>query len=280
VLGPLLVAVVLLYVFRVELFGADRPVRLLTAGALIIIGWAFARSLGRALQPRLYRGVDPGAAGIAGFLIRLVTLIVIVLASLRIAGLHLSSLALGASFTAVILGLAAQQTIGNVLAGVVLLSAHLFKVGERVRFSGFGMDVEGTVASHGLLHLTLTDGDDLVMVPNSTALTMSVRPLREPASVNMRARLPRRVDPETIQNRVAAAVTVPTKGSPDIVLEEFEGDDIVVRIKATPADRQEGGRLAREVLEAVADLRRDTDQATFDGSRQGRADADRGTTGS
>lgn len=41
------------YAYRVELFGTDKPVRLATAGALVIIGRAVARNLGRALQPHL-----------------------------------------------------------------------------------------------------------------------------------------------------------------------------------------------------------------------------------
>jgi small conductance mechanosensitive channel len=256
ILAPLLVAIVLAYVFRFELFGTDEPVRIITAGALVLIGWVFARSLGHALEPRLARSLDPGSAGVVGFFVRLIALLTIVLASLRIAGIQPGALALGASFTAVILGLAAQQTVGNILAGFVLISTHPFKVGDRVRFNGFGMDVEGTVAAHGLLHLTLTDGADTVKIPNNTALTMSIRPLREPASVDMRARLPTGVDPVEIERKVASTVSVATKANPEITLEEFDGDSIVVRIKATPAHHREGGRLAREVLHAVEELHR------------------------
>ena len=68
------------------------------------------------------------------------------------------------------------------------------------------MDVEGTVAAHGLLYVTMTDGADLIMVPNSTALAMSVRPLREPAAVDMRARLRQDVDPESVQERLAKSL--------------------------------------------------------------------------
>jgi hypothetical protein len=57
---------------------------------------------------------------------------------------------------------------------------------------------------------------------------------------------------------------VPLKGPPQIVLEEFDGDDIVVRVRATPTDRRAGGRLAREVIEAVAEMRRGP-LATVDG---------------
>jgi small-conductance mechanosensitive channel len=124
-----------------------------------------------------------------------------------------------------------------------------------VRFNGYGMDVEGTVAQHGLLYLTLTDGDDVILVPNNTALTMSIRPLRQPAAVDMRARLPRTVDPEEIQQAIADAVSVATKGSPHVALEELDGDEIVVRVRATPMDPGLGGRLASQVLDAVAALR-------------------------
>jgi small-conductance mechanosensitive channel len=202
---------------------------------------------------------------VAGFLVRLLTLLVILTVSLRIAGLKPGTLVLGASFTAVVVGLAAQQTIGNLLAGIVLLSAHPFRVGERVRFNGFGMDVEGTVAAHGLLYLTLTDGADLVMVPNNTALTMSVRPLREPAGVDMRARLPLGVDPVAVEAAVDSGLSVPTKGPPQVALEEFDGAEIVVRIKAIPIDSQRGGELAREVLEAISALREEAEGGSSNG---------------
>lgn len=253
---PVLAALVVAYVYRVELFGIDEPARIVLAVAMVVIGWAVARNLGRALQPRLARRLDPGSAGVAGFLIRLVALLAIVIVSLRLAGLKPGTLALGASFTAVIVGLAAQQTVGNMIAGVVLLSARPFKIGELVRFTGGGMDVEGTVAAHGLLYLTLTDGDDLVQIPNSAVLSMSSRPLREPAAVDMRARFPGQVDPVEVQNHVAEAITVPVKGAPDVELEEFDGEEVSLRIRAVPADDDHGGRLSREVLEAVASLRR------------------------
>jgi small-conductance mechanosensitive channel len=255
VLVPLTAVVLAAYLLRRELFGVDKPVRLATAGAMVVIGWGLARNLGRMLQPRLAQRLDPGAAGVVGFIVRLFTLVTIALLSLRLAGLKPRTLALGASFTAVIVGLAAQQTVGNVLAGVVLLSARPFQIGDRVRFNGYGMDVEGTVAAHGLLYLTLTDGADLVQVPNSTALAMSNRPMREPTAVDMRARLPADLDPEEIQKRLTEAITVRTKGPPHVALEEFDPDGIVVRIRAKPADDREGGRLAAEVLNAVTALR-------------------------
>ncbi len=258
---PVLAGVIALYRFRIELFGVDEPIRIATAVVLVIVGWALARQLGNALQPRLMSRLEPGVVGVAGFVIRLLTIAVVVIVSLRIAGVNLGALALGASFTAVVLGLAAQQTLGNILAGIVLLSARPFGVGDRVRFAGFGMDVEGTVRGHGLLYVTMQDGEDLVLVPNNTALTMSVRPIREPAGVDMRARLPQDVDPEEIQERVAETVTVALRDEPHVALEEFDGDEVVVRIKAVPDDTSQGGALAREVLQAVTAMAPDGERA-------------------
>ena len=261
VLVPLLAGIVALHRFRTDIFGLDEPVRIGTAILLVIVGWAFARQLGNALAPRLLSRLEPGVAGVTGFVIRLVTIAVMLLVSLRFAGLELGALALGASATAVVFGLAAQQTFGNIIAGVVLLSARPFKVGDRVRFAGFGMDVEGTVAGHGLLYVTMHDGDDLVLVPNNTALTMSVRPIREPVGVDMRARLPQDIDPEEVQERVQSALSVETREAPHVALEEFDGDEVVVRIKATPEESAQGGALAREVLRAVTEMAPDTDRA-------------------
>jgi hypothetical protein len=84
---------------------------------------------------------------------------------------------------------------------------------------------------------------------------MSNRPLREPAAVDMRARLPLGLDPEQIQRQLAESITVRTRRPPHVALEDFDGDSIVVRIRARPADPREGGRLAGEVLDAVSRLR-------------------------
>jgi small-conductance mechanosensitive channel len=251
-LVPALAILGLAYAYRHEVFGVDRPIRFATAIALTILGWALARNLGRLVQPRFTRGLDPSTAGVAGFVIQLATLGFAILISLRLAGIRPGTLAAGAGFTAIVLGLAAQQTIGNLFAGIVLLAARPFGVGDRVRLNGFGMDVEGTVAAHGLLYVTMHDGDDLVLVPNLTVLNMSARPRREPQSVDMRARLPFGTDPEAIQDKVDAAVTVRTKRPPHIALEEFDGDDVVVRVEATPVHERDGAQLAREVLDAVA----------------------------
>jgi small conductance mechanosensitive channel len=255
VLLPLLAVVIAIYSERDRLLGPawDTAVRLGTAFVLLALGWHFARAVGRSLTPWLFKRFEPGVAGTTGFLIRLFTMVVAIAAALRIAGFNPQTLALGGAVTAVIVGLAAQQTIGNVLAGTVLLTARPFRVGERVRLQGGPLAgaVEGVVGGLGLLYTTLASRDGPVMVPNAVALNVAVVPLTEPAGVELRARLQPNVTPEHVEQILRARVTTPMRGPPRVTLEEVDGNALVVRITAIPEHPSDGPRLAAEVLAAI-----------------------------
>jgi small conductance mechanosensitive channel len=258
VLLPFVVAVILAYTYRVQLFGIDTPIRIIAAIALLALGWAFARDLGRAVAPILFKRMDPGTAGTVGFLIRLFALGVSILVALRFAGLEPQTVAVGGAITVVILGLASQQTLGNVIAGTVLLSARPFKVRDRVRFQGGPLagKVEGTVLSLGLLYTTLEQGADTILVPNSVVLNCAVVPLKEAASVDLRARLRPGVRPSQIQELLENMVKTETLDDPHIGLEEIDAEEVVVRIAATPVAEEHGPQLADEILAAIGPVMR------------------------
>jgi small conductance mechanosensitive channel len=272
VLLPLFVGIVILYDNRVSLLGTTEParrghpartvlepalatpLRAVTVLALMILGWAIARDIGRALGPPLFRRLDPATAGTVGFLIRLVAIGLALLVALRVAGIEARELALGTAFTAVIFGLAAQQTLGNLIAGLVLLSARPFRVGERVRLQGGGLagQLEGTVSALGLLYTTFATGEDAILVPNSVVLNVAVMPLREPEAVNLRARLRAGMTPGDLQEILEKSLQTPLRGPPRITLEELDGDEVVVRISATPLVASQGRHLASELLAIVS----------------------------
>lgn len=256
VLLAMLCGIVLIYTYRRALFPPawDTGVRVIAALALVSLGWQFARDVGRAVGPTLFRRMDPGAAGTVGFLIRLLTMCVAVVLALRVAGIRPRTLLLGGAATAVVLGLAAQQTLGNVMAGTVLLNARTFRAGERIRLQGGGLagSVEGIVTSLGLLYTTLANGADTIMVPNSVVLSVAVVPLREPAAVSLRARLRPGSTPVEIEEQLRNAISLPIRGSPKVTLEEVDGDEVVVRISATPNNPADGPRLATQVLHSIS----------------------------
>ena len=265
VFALLLVGLVAAEHYRRELFGVDAPPRIAIAVLMLVVGWQLARDLGRALGPTLFRRLDPGAAGTVGFVARLVTMLIALTLALHIAGVDPRTLAVGGAVTAVVLGLAAQQTFGNLFAGTVLLSARPFRVGERVRLQGGSLAgrIEGTVSSLGLLYTTLANGDDAVLVPNSVVLSVAVTPLREPAGVNIRARLPLDVRPDEVQTMLENAISVDVRTPPRIELESIDGDEVVARVGVTPAHAAEGSVLAAQVLAA---LRRASRERAADGA--------------
>jgi len=258
ILLVLLAGVLVVYAERRTLFGLgfDTPVSILAAVALIALAWQFARDVGRALSPVFYRRMSPATAGTVGFLVRLVFVIASTIVALRIAGLTPKQLALGGAFTAVVLGLAAQQTIGNLFAGTVLLSARPFRVGDRVRMQGGPLagTVEGVVSSLGLLYTTLANGADQVMVPNSVVLNSAVVPLREPAGIDVLVRLQPGSTPSTVQRALDDQLTVPLRRPAGVSLEELEGHEVTVRVQALPLHPTDGPMLADEVLAAVRPL--------------------------
>jgi small conductance mechanosensitive channel len=260
---PMIAGVLVLYSYRQQLFGVDDPIRIVTVIALVALGWQFARDLGRAAGPTLFRRLDPGTAGTVGFLVRFFTIIVSVLVALRIAGLDPRTLAVGGAFTAVILGLAAQQTFGNLFAGLVLLSARPFRVGDRVQLQGGGLagQIVGVVSSLGLLYTTFSDGENQIMVPNNVVLSVAVIPLHEPAGVDLRARLRPGVTPVDIQTLLEETIETPMRDKPRVALEEIDGDETVVRIGVSPENPLEGARLSSEVLHALANETRRAEAA-------------------
>jgi len=224
--------------------------RIITAILLFLFGWGFASALGRTITPTILKRMDPGTAGTVSFAIRLITIVFVAGVALHIAGVKTSTLAVGGAFTAILLGLAAQQTLGNVFAGVVIQSTRPFRVGERVRLSSgpLGGDVEGTVSSLGLFYTSILDGQDRMMVPNNVILNCLVVPISGPDGIDVKARFDSHTSPADVQAMLAHSITVPTQRPPSIWLDEIDRDEVVLRISATPVDPADGARLAEQVL--------------------------------
>ena len=162
ILLPLLIAVYVAWENRESWFGLKdtsswiTPLRILTVLVLLILGVVDGTGHRSGCGADVLPPMDPAMSGTIGFLIRLTSLAIVLFLALSVAGLDPRTLAVGGAFTAVVFGLAAQQTLGNLIAGMVLLSARPFRVGERVRLQAgaVGGSTEGVVSSLGLLYTT------------------------------------------------------------------------------------------------------------------------------
>jgi small-conductance mechanosensitive channel len=153
-----------------------------------------------------------------------------------------------------VLGLAAQQTLGNLFAGLVLLSARPFKVGVRVRLQAgaLGGQVEGVVSSLGLLYTTLARGEDRVLIPNTLVLSAVVVPVVEPDRIDVKVRLAAGIRPSRAQTILDEAIQTPTRSAPRVLLEEIDGREVVLRIQATPERADQGAQLADEIIAVLS----------------------------
>ncbi len=82
----------------------------------------------------------------------------------------------GAGIVSVVIGVAAQNTLGNLVAGLALVLYRPIRVGDRLRVSGPGdVAIAATVESVSLGFTTLrADGGDVVIVPNAVMMGSTV----------------------------------------------------------------------------------------------------------
>ena len=113
---------------------------------------------------------------IGGFTTLLVTLVLF--------DVPVGQLILGGALTSVFVGIAAQQALSNVFAGMVLLLARPFRVGDAIRLRagalGGGGEIDGTVTEIGITYVRLDTGASVMAVPNSQVLNAVVGPQPQP----------------------------------------------------------------------------------------------------
>jgi small-conductance mechanosensitive channel len=96
--------------------------------------------------------------------------------TLVISGVSPGKLLVGGAVTGVLLGIAAQQSLANLFAGLVLLFASPFRVGDHVRFRAGALSgqIEGIVTDLSLTYVRLETPEGRVLLPNAQALAAAV----------------------------------------------------------------------------------------------------------
>ena len=108
---------------------------------------------------------------VAGYLL-------IIFGTLGALNVPIERLALGASITGVILGIAAQQSLNNVFAGLILLIVRPVAVGQEIsiRSGPIGGPYTGEVVDMTLTYVRLSTHRGVLLLPNSTILTAVIGP--------------------------------------------------------------------------------------------------------
>lgn len=150
---------------------------------LVIAGTYTVAHLSRAVGRSVARRSSIGT----GASIRLVTngvgYIVLIFLLLTVLGVSLDHLLIGAGVAGIILGVAAQQSLGNIFAAVVMLVARPFVVGDMIRIrSGVTGVLDVRVLGIGLTYVTVETDDGILRVPNSLLLAAGIGQLRPGAT--------------------------------------------------------------------------------------------------
>jgi small-conductance mechanosensitive channel len=162
---------------------------------LVVIGLAVTfMALGitavRSAAGQLARVVSLRGGSAAAATVRVLALllgyIVVLIALFGLLNLPLGHLLVGGAITGVVVGIAAQQSLGNVFAGLVLLLARPFTIGDavRVRTGSMGGPLDGTVVGMDLLYTKLLTDEGELQVPNAGLLAAAIgpRPPRDEAA--------------------------------------------------------------------------------------------------
>jgi hypothetical protein len=122
-------------------------------------------------------------AAVVRYAILLIGAIVIFVSILALLKIPVTQLLVGGAVTTIFIGIAAQQSLGNVFAGIVLLFSRPFQVGDVIllRSGALGGQLTGTVTEIGLTYLRLDTGDGVMHLPNSQVLAAGVGQIRPPA---------------------------------------------------------------------------------------------------
>jgi len=185
------------------------PYQILAIG-LAVAFCAFASvatlDLSSKAQAVLEPTAGPSHAAIVRYALMLVGAVTTLIITLGLLGIPIGQLVLGGALTSVFVGIAAQQSLSNVFAGIVLMLAHPFRVGDGIRLQAgaLGGQVSGTIVEVGITYVRIASGTGVLSIPNSQVLNCIIGPLPEPAGH----------DPQAPPPVMALPAVQPTPASP------------------------------------------------------------------
>lgn len=183
-----------------------RLIAWVSAGVLILFG-AIATTRVSWIMARLATSdTMPAAGGAVRILSAAIGYLFVIFAVLSILNVSVERLLVGAGLAGIVLGIAAQQSLGNVFAGLVLITAKPFRIGDRIRIrsGALGGIFDARVREMSLTYVTLHTDDGDLKVPNSAMLAAGIgRTPRTPLPGAAQASVPAKTPSSTPASVVA-----------------------------------------------------------------------------
>lgn len=168
-----------------------------------------------------------------------------------------TALLAGASIASVVIGLAAQSTLGNLVAGLAITIYRPFRLGDRLQVATPTGTEIGTVELISLGYTTLSTADGrLVVLPNSVVssqVTLNLTAMHADGSFPITIRVPRAADYAAVERR-CRAIAEETLG-PDCVaglyLKEIDTSTAVFVLHVRNATQQQPDSLKGKLIAAL-----------------------------
>jgi small-conductance mechanosensitive channel len=126
--------------------------------------------------------VGTAHAAIVRYTILLIGAASILVLTLALLEVPIGQLLVGGAVTTILLGIAGQQALANIFAGLMLLLSRPFAVGDYVRLKSgaLGGVTEGQITEVGITYTRLETEDGRLNMPNSQVLASAVGPIPRP----------------------------------------------------------------------------------------------------
>ncbi|HEY0497748.1 MAG TPA: mechanosensitive ion channel domain-containing protein [Kutzneria sp.] len=154
----------------------EKVISLVGALLFVIAGVLATRRTAGYVDARLRRRGMGSAGSILSVVISAVGYCIVLLTALSALAIPLQQLVVGGALTGVVVGIAAQQTLGNVFAGLMILMVRPFHVGDtiEVRSGALNGPFTGRVRALGLTYVTLAAENGTLLLPNAGVLAAGV----------------------------------------------------------------------------------------------------------
>jgi small-conductance mechanosensitive channel len=158
--------------------GSQRLGVYLSIGACLVFGLIAVRIAANEVARLVGRTGGASPANVLRWVITLGGYLVVVIEVITLLGVPIDRLLLSGAITGVVVGIAAQQSLGNAFAGLVLLFSRPFVVGEYItlRSGALGGQYDGEVTAITLMYTRLETVEGPVLLPNSGVLNSATGP--------------------------------------------------------------------------------------------------------
>ncbi|MGH7903672.1 MAG: mechanosensitive ion channel domain-containing protein [Candidatus Dormibacteraceae bacterium] len=174
-------------------------------------------------------------------------------------GVNLSGFLVGGAVFGVVAAVAAQSSLANFFAGLVLMVARPYAVGSWVHlkvWTGAG-EYEGIVTDIGTVHTQISANGRIMRVPNSAVITAVLTTGNAPLQSDLELEVPRWTPLDMLQEQVRRRL-LPSPGGAVVIeprrLQAKNADSLVCRLTVRSPSPVAPGRFVQAVNEALEEV--------------------------